>query len=81
VQLGFERFQPFEEGKGHKAHAHGCLLPVRRWNVASLWKGHGIKPVAHNAVSCGLVYVSVPPEGDRVDEKVYQNATRRNGAA
>jgi hypothetical protein len=61
VQSCFQRFQAFEEGEYRKTHTHRDLVPICSWDTQSLWKGYGIKHIAHAAVSYCLVSVSLSP--------------------
>jgi hypothetical protein len=68
----FEGFQAFEEGEHDKPHTQRGLLPVFRRYAESLWKGDGIKQVAHDAFSSCLVSLSLPQNGWRVSRKVLE---------
>jgi hypothetical protein len=55
VQSRFESVQALEEGAHHKTYTQGGLVPILNWYIKSLWQGCAIKPIAHAAVSSGLV--------------------------
>jgi hypothetical protein len=62
--------QAFQAGKPHKTHTHRGLVPSFRGYPQALGKGGGIKPIAHEAVSSGLVRPSLSPNIWDVSRKV-----------
>ena len=55
MHLRFEYFEAFEERQDHKPHTLRGLVPIFSRDAESVWKGGGIKHVAHDVVSSCLV--------------------------
>ena len=70
VQSRFESGQAFEEGEHHQTHTHRGLVPLFSWYAQALWKGCGIKHLAHDAVSSCLVSPSLSHNIWEVSRKV-----------